>query len=67
MCGIVGYIGRKNTVPILVDGLRRLEYRGYGSAGVAVVHEGRLAYHIAVDRDCDVDQPRNLAKSVTVE
>ena len=37
MCGIIGYIGPKPVVPVLVDGLRRLEYRGYDSAGVAVV------------------------------
>lgn len=40
MCGIVGYIGPKDPVEILVEGLRRLEYRGYDSAGVAVVDEG---------------------------
>jgi len=43
MCGIVGYIGKKPVVPVLLDGLKRLEYRGYDSAGVAVVNEqGRL-------------------------
>jgi glucosamine--fructose-6-phosphate aminotransferase (isomerizing) len=42
MCGIIGYIGSKQVVPVLIDGLRRLEYRGYDSAGVAVVHDGRV-------------------------
>jgi glutamine---fructose-6-phosphate transaminase (isomerizing) len=40
MCGIVGYIGAKPVVPIIVDGLRRLEYRGYDSAGIAVAGNG---------------------------
>jgi glucosamine--fructose-6-phosphate aminotransferase (isomerizing) len=40
MCGIVGYVGTQQAAPILVDGLRRLEYRGYDSAGLAV-HDGR--------------------------
>src|SRR5947199_5749507 len=43
MCGIVGYVGRTEAAPILLDGLRRLEYRGYDSAGIAVVERGRLA------------------------
>jgi glutamine---fructose-6-phosphate transaminase (isomerizing) len=42
MCGIIGYIGSKEVVPVLIEGLRRLEYRGYDSAGVAVVHEGAI-------------------------
>ena len=43
MCGIVGYIGAKQVVPVLIEGLRRLEYRGYDSAGVAVVENGGIA------------------------
>jgi len=42
MCGIVGYVGRRSAVDVVLDGLRRLEYRGYDSAGVALVHEGGL-------------------------
>src|SRR5258706_10189920 len=42
MCGIIGYIGSKEVVPVLIDGLRRLEYRGYDSAGVAVVRDGKV-------------------------
>jgi glucosamine--fructose-6-phosphate aminotransferase (isomerizing) len=42
MCGIVGYVGRAQATPILMDGLRRLEYRGYDSAGIAVVDAGQF-------------------------
>jgi glucosamine--fructose-6-phosphate aminotransferase (isomerizing) len=40
MCGIVGYVGKKSVVPIIIEGLRRLEYRGYDSAGIAVAGDG---------------------------
>ena len=42
MCGIVGYIGSRETARVLIDGLKRLEYRGYDSAGIAVFHKGRI-------------------------
>jgi len=42
MCGIIGYVGARPVVPILIDGLRKLEYRGYDSAGVALVRNGNL-------------------------
>ncbi|MDO9124399.1 MAG: glutamine--fructose-6-phosphate transaminase (isomerizing) [Deltaproteobacteria bacterium] len=42
MCGIVGYIGSRKTAEVLMDGLKRLEYRGYDSAGIAVFHRGRI-------------------------
>ena len=44
MCGIVGYWGNKNSIPILIKGLKRLEYRGYDSAGIAVLDNNNLNY-----------------------
>ena len=45
MCGIVGYIGEKNGIPIVVDGLKRLEYRGYDSSGLCYLKSGQLLLH----------------------
>ena len=43
MCGIVGYVGPQNALDVVLEGLRRLEYRGYDSAGVAVLADGELS------------------------
>src|SRR5690242_20903291 len=43
MCGIVGYVGKKRVVPVIIDGLKKLEYRGYDSAGIAVAGNGNGA------------------------
>ena len=43
VCGIVGYVGNQQALDVVVEGLRRLEYRGYDSAGVAVVADGAIA------------------------
>ena len=42
MCGIIGILGEEDAAPLLLEGLKRLEYRGYDSAGIATLHEGAL-------------------------
>jgi glutamine---fructose-6-phosphate transaminase (isomerizing) len=56
MCGIVGYIGKKNATEIIVEGLRKLEYRGYDSAGVAVLDNGKTGIRRAVGKLKNLDK-----------
>jgi glutamine---fructose-6-phosphate transaminase (isomerizing) len=62
MCGIVGYIGRQDAASILIEGLHRLEYRGYDSAGVAVVRNGALRLYKSRGKVRDLERvlPENL-------
>src|SRR6188474_1852587 len=56
MCGIIGYIGSKEVVPVLIEGLRRLEYRGYDSAGVAVVDHGVMTLRRSAGKLSNLEQ-----------
>ena len=54
MCGIVGYIGKQQAYPILIKGLQRLEYRGYDSAGIALMNDGNLNVYKAKGKVVDL-------------
>jgi glucosamine--fructose-6-phosphate aminotransferase (isomerizing) len=56
MCGIIGYLGPKHALPVLLDGLKRLEYRGYDSAGVAILHDGAIQVRRVKGKIRDLDE-----------
>ncbi len=68
MCGIVGYVGRQDALPILIAGLHRLEYRGYDSSGVAIITRGGLKVHKAAGkvRQMEGSLPRRLKGTVGI-
>ena len=56
MCGIVGYIGKRNAVEVLLDGLRKLEYRGYDSSGIAIVKDKQITIEKAEGKLCNLEE-----------
>lgn len=67
MCGIIGYIGKNKATPILLNGLRRLEYRGYDSAGVAVIRDGIINCVKSVGKiDSLSDKIQNYSQEATI-
>ena len=56
MCGIFGYVGKKNPIELALTGLKRLEYRGYDSAGIAGVKEGKILYCKEVGKVCALEK-----------
>ena len=61
MCGIIGYVGKKNSVPYIIDGLKKLEYRGYDSAGVSILQDGKLVTVRAVGKVAELEKAALLA------
>ena len=68
MCGIIGYIGGRNAISIVIDGLKRLEYRGYDSAGIAFIEDDKISVSRCKGKICALEaitspltEPSNIA------
>ena len=68
MCGIVSYIGTNSALPIVLEGLHRLEYRGYDSAGIALLRNKKLAVHKTQGRveDLEAKLPKRSAATTAI-
>ena len=68
MCGIVGYVGKEKALPIILDGLKFLEYRGYDSAGVAYFKDGniKITTNILIIAPLDINVHIDPIKSISV-
>ena len=66
MCGIVGYIGKKRAAPVLIDGLKKLEYRGYDSAGIAVMDGDNMTVIKRCGRVAALDEVRGLSGTIGI-
>ena len=69
MCGIVGYIGKSEAYPIVIKGLRRLEYRGYDSTGVAIIQDGKLQVHKKKGKGAELEEAvlgKNLHSHIAI-
>lgn len=65
MCGIVGYVGKKNVESVLLEGLKRLEYRGYDSAGMALIDHGKIDITKAVGRIVNLEEKLKPVENIT--
>ena len=64
MCGIVGFTGRRSAAPVLLNGLEKLEYRGYDSAGIAVIDNGVLSVEKSIGRIKNLNDKTDCGKAV---